>query len=101
MQLYLARVDRVGIHLTPEQQFDDSTETVRLIDGHRGVDMPVLYLKRKRLAAGEYLIFYRAFFRHEPSSAPEQVGGTPSQTSNKAPSRQSGYQMDDPTVIDG
>jgi hypothetical protein len=61
----LARVDRVGIH-TPDDQFEENTETVKLIDGHRGVDMPTVYLKRHRIPAGEYLIFYRAAFKIDP-----------------------------------
>ena len=88
MQLYLARVDRVGID-TPDDQFDENTETVKLIDGHRGTECPLIYLKRNKLPAGEYLIFYRVAFRHEPEPLKvKHIGqfGTPnSGTSSKVP----------------
>ena len=74
MQLYLARVDRVGVH-TPDYQFEENTETVRLLDGHRGVYMPVCYLKRSKITAGEYLIFYRVGFRYEKQSTPGKTPG--------------------------
>ena len=50
---------------------------MRLIDGHRGVEMPVCYLKRAKITAGEYLIFYRVAFRHEPkqSGSPQRTAG--------------------------
>ena len=63
MQLYLTRVDRGAAVHTPEDQFEENTETVVLVDGHRGVDMPLIYIKRNRLPAGEYLLFYRAAFK--------------------------------------
>ena len=64
MQLYLTRVDRMGVE-TPEDQFDENTETVRLIDGSRVVYQPVCFIKRNKITAGEYLLFYRVAFTHE------------------------------------
>ena len=64
LQLYLTRVDRVDVH-TPDDTFEDNTETVRLVDGARGIDMPIVYIKRNKISAGEYLIFYRAAFISE------------------------------------
>jgi len=66
LQLYLARVDRAGIY-TPEDQFEDNTELVKFVDGHRGVGMPLCYIRRNKIVAGEYLIFYRAAFKFPPS----------------------------------
>ena len=55
---------------TPDEQFDaDNGETVRLVDGHRGTEVPLIYMKRARMPAGEYLIFYRAAFQY-PSETP-------------------------------
>ena len=65
MQLYLARVQRAGIE-TPEDQFDDNTEMVKFVDGHRGVGMPLIHIKRNKIVAGEYLLFYRAAFKFSP-----------------------------------
>ena len=88
---------------TPDDQFDENTETVRLIDGHRGVEMPVCYMKRAKITAGEYLIFYRVAFRHEPKqtggSSPLRTGGNKlaspgSAISGKAPASNN---MDDAT----
>ena len=50
---------------TPDDEFEENTETVMLIDGARSVYQPVCFMKRSRIAAGEYLIFYRAAFSHE------------------------------------
>ena len=93
---------------TPDDQFEENTETVRLIDGHRGVEMPVCYMKRAKITAGEYLIFYRVAFRHEPKqqkgggsgSSPLRTGGNSklaspgSAISGKAPASNN---MDDAT----
>ena len=55
---------------TPEEQLEnDNNETVRLVDGHRGTEVPLIYIKRTRIPAGEYLIFYRAAFQY-PSETP-------------------------------
>lgn len=67
MQLYLTRVERVGVQ-TPDDQFEDNTETVKLVDGARGIDMPIIYIRRNKITAGEYLLFYRAAFIPEPGS---------------------------------
>ena len=64
MQIYLTRVDRMGVE-TPDDQFEENTQTVKLIDGNRSVDMPLVYFKRWKLPAGEYLLFYRVAFRYQ------------------------------------
>ena len=64
--------------------------------------MPVCYLKRAKITAGEYLIFYRVAFRHEPkqSGSPLRTGGSHkfaspgSAISSKAPAT---HNMDDAT----
>ena len=76
MQLYLARVDRVGV-ATPDDQFEENTETVRLIDGHRCVYQPVGFIKRSKIDAGEYLLFYRAAFTREPVKIKKVVFDSP------------------------
>ena len=65
MQLYLARIERAGV-FTPADQLEDNTEMVKFVDGHRGVGMPLTFIKRNKLVAGEYLIFYRAAFKFAP-----------------------------------
>ena len=84
MQLYLAKVDRVGV-VTPEDQLEDNTETVRLIGGHRGTDIPLCYIKRSKMLAGEYLIFYRAAFRSKPSNTDSDYISPMSAASSKMP----------------
>ena len=47
---------------------------MRLIDGARCVDMPLCYFKKNNMKAGEYLIFYRSAFRHDPSASIKSSG---------------------------
>jgi len=82
----MARVDRVDID-TPDDQFEENTETVRLIDGHRCVYSPVCFIKRNKIPAGEYLIFYRAAFTYEPTKIERVVvaSSPASNASSKVP----------------
>ena len=58
---------------------------MRLIDGHRGVEMPVCYLKRAKITAGEYLIFYRVAFRYPKKSGSFNIASPGSNLSSKVP----------------
>ena len=106
MQLYLARIDRVDVQ-TPEEQFDENNETVRLVDGHRGTEVPLIYIKRPRMPAGEYLIFYRAAFRYPAETPGKSFSDSFNKLSpaklfspKKSPKKQvPGYQMDDFTDL--
>ena len=63
MQLYLVKVSR-DIE-TPQEQFDSDTEELKLIDGMKDYDRPVVYITRRQLKQGEYLLFYRVAFTDE------------------------------------
>ena len=56
---------------------------VKFVDGHRGVGMPLCYIKRNKIVAGEYLIFYRAAFKYPPDMTTQP--SPYSQTSQKKP----------------
>ena len=61
MQFYLAKVNRDVV--TPQEEFDSDTEEIKLIDGMKDSDRPVVYLSRQSLKKGEYLLFYRVAFK--------------------------------------
>ena len=42
MQFYLAKVNRDVV--TPQEQFDSDTEELKLLDGMKDTDRPVVYL---------------------------------------------------------
>ena len=63
MQLYLARVNRDPV--VPDEQSDSDTEELRLVDGWKDSGRPVVYLSRRHLKKGEYLLFYRAAWTDE------------------------------------
>ena len=74
MQLYLAKVNREIA--TPQEQFDSDTEELKLVDGMKDNDRPVVYLSRRQLKRGEYLLFYRAAFTEEVKSANFDASGS-------------------------
>jgi hypothetical protein len=65
MQLYLARID----------SDETESEVLRLVDGERSVDQPLVYFSRNKLAAGNYLLFYRCAWK-DASFGGAGIGGT-------------------------
>ena len=70
--MYLARVIRVDPdNIKPKKKAnqrresedsEDPLEEVKLVDGWRGEGQQMIYFTRRKLLAGEYLLFYRAGF---------------------------------------
>jgi hypothetical protein len=67
MQLYLVRVEN-------GKEEDDPPEFA-LLDGDRSVDQPLVNFTRSKLAAGNYLLFYRCAWK-DPVFKGSGIGGT-------------------------